>query len=195
MPWSSRISLDLRHRNHHRAPRAGGREQRGHGRGRSLDGHLGLSNLCWIYDNNRITIEGNTALAFSDDVATRFIAYGWNVTRVGDANDLDMVERAFRTFQKTTDRPTLIIVDSHIGYGAPNKQDTSAAHGEPLGEEEIRLTKRNYGWPEEAKFYIPDGVYEHFQQGIGARGKALRDAWFMHVKEYKTQYPELADQL
>jgi len=161
----------------------------------SLAGHLGLSNLCWIYDNNHITIEGNTALTFSDDVATRFIAYGWNVTRVGDANDLDMVERAFRTFQKTTDRPTLIIVDSHIGYGAPHKQDTSAAHGDPLGEEEIRLTKRNYGWPEEAKFYIPDGVYEHFQQGIGARGKALRDAWFMHVKEYKTQYPELADQL
>ena len=161
----------------------------------SLAGHLGLPNLCWIYDNNHITIEGNTALTFSDDVATRFIAYGWNVTRVGDANDLDMVERAFRTFQKTTDRPTLIIVDSHIGYGAPHKQDTSAAHGDPLGEEEIRLTKRNYGWPEEAKFYIPDGVYEHFQQGIGARGKALRDAWFMHVKEYKTQYPELADQL
>jgi len=161
----------------------------------SLAGHLGLSNLCWIYDNNHITIEGNTALTFSDDVATRFIAYGWNVTRVGDANDLAMVERAFRTFQKTTDRPTLIIVDSHIGYGAPHKQDTSAAHGDPLGEEEIRLTKRNYGWPEEAKFYIPDGVYEHFRQGIGARGKTLRDAWFMRIKEYKTQYPELADQL
>src|SRR5215467_1706142 len=152
----------------------------------SLAGHLKLANLCWIYDNNHITIEGNTALAFSDDVATRFIAYGWNVTRVGDANDLAMLERAFRTFQKTTDRPTLIIVDSHIAYGAPNKQDTSAAHGEPLGEEEIRLTKRNYGWPEEAKFYIPDGVYEHFQQGIGARGKTLRDAWFMRIKEYKT---------
>ena len=161
----------------------------------SLAGHLGLSNLCWIYDNNHITIEGNTALTFSDDVATRFIAYGWNVTRVGDANDLDMLERAFRTFQKTMDRPTLIIVDSHIGYGAPNKQDTSAVHGDPLGEEEIRLTKRNYGWPEDAKFYIPDGVYEHFRQGIGTRGKSLRDAWFMRINEYKAKYPELADQL
>jgi len=161
----------------------------------SLAGHLGLSNLCWIYDNNHITIEGNTALAFSDDVATRFIAYGWNVTRVGDANDLDMLEWAFRTFQKTTDRPTLIIVDSHIGYGAPNKQDTSAAHGDPLGEEEIKLTKRNYCWPVDAKFYIPDGVYEHFRQGIGTRGKTLRDTWFMRIKEYKTKYPELADEL
>ena len=161
----------------------------------SLAGHLGLSNLCWIYDNNHITIEGNTALTFSDDVATRFIAYGWNVTRVGDANDLDMLDRAFRTFLKTTDRPTLIIVDSHIGYGAPNKQDTSAAHGEPLGEEEVRLTKRNYGWPEDAKFYVPDGVYDHFRQGIGARGETLRDTWFTRINEYKAKYPELADQL
>jgi transketolase len=161
----------------------------------SMAGHLGISNLCWIYDNNHITIEGNTALAFSDDVATRFIAYGWNVIRVGDANDLLMLERAFRTFQKTTDRPTLIIVDSHIAYGAPNKQDTSAAHGEPLGEEEIRKTKRNYGWPEDAKFHVPDGVYEHFQQGVGAQGKAFRDAWFTRIKEYKAKYPELADQL
>jgi len=161
----------------------------------SLAGHLGLSNLCWIYDNNHITIEGNTALTFSDDVATRFIAYGWNVTRVGDANDLDMLDRAFHTFFKTTDRPTLIIVDSHIGYGAPNKQDTSAAHGDPLGEEEIRLTKRNYGWPEDAKFYVPDGVYDHFRQGIGARGETLRDTWFTRINEYKAKYPELADQL
>ncbi|HEX8750343.1 MAG TPA: transketolase [Nitrospira sp.] len=161
----------------------------------SIAGHLGLSNLCWIYDNNHITIEGNTALTFSDDVATRFIAYGWNVTRVGDANDLDMLERAFHTFLKTTDRPTLIIVDSHIGYGAPNKQDTSAAHGDPLGEEEIRLTKRNYGWPEDAKFYVPDGVYDHFRQGLGARGETLRDTWFTRINEYKAQYPELADQL
>ena len=121
------------------------------GEAASLAGHLKLSNLCWIYDNNHITIEGNTALAFSEDVATRFIGYGWNVTRVGDANDLEMLERAFKTFKNTTDRPTLIIVDSHIAYGAPNKQDTSAAHGEPLGEEEIRLTKRNYGWPEDAQ--------------------------------------------
>jgi transketolase len=160
----------------------------------SLAGHLKLSNLCWIYDNNRITIEGNTALTFSDDVATRFIGHGWNVTRVGDANDLEMLARAFRTFQNTHDRPTLIIVDSHIAYGAPNKQDTSAAHGEPLGEQEIRLTKRNYGWPEDAKFLVPDGVYDHFRNGIGQRGKQLRDAWFARVKEYRAEYPELADQ-
>jgi transketolase len=159
----------------------------------SLAGHLGLANLCWIYDNNHITIEGNTALAFSDDVATRFIGHGWNVTRVGDANDLDMLARAFRTFQSTRDRPTLIIVDSHIAYGAPYKQDTSAAHGEPLGEEEIRLAKRNYGWPEDAKFYVPDGVYQYFQNGIGKRGKELRDGWFARVREYRTKYPELAD--
>ncbi|WP_447983159.1 transketolase [Nitrospira sp. Nam74] len=161
----------------------------------SLGGHLGLSNLCWIYDNNHITIEGNTALAFSEDVATRFIAYGWNVTRVGDANDLEMLERAFRTFHKTMDRPTLIIVDSHIAYGAPHKQDTSAAHGEPLGEGEVRLTKKNYGWPEDAIFHIPDGVYEHFRKGIGTRGQTLRDAWFARIKEYRVKYPELADQL
>ena len=161
----------------------------------SLAGHLGLSNLCWIYDNNHITIEGNTALAFSEDVATRFIAYGWNVTRVGDANDLEMLERAFRTFQKTADRPTLIIVDSHIAYGAPHKQDTSAAHGEPLGEEEVRLTKRQYGWPEDAKWFVPEGVLEHFHAGIGARGKGLRDGWFSRIKEYKAKYPELADEL
>jgi transketolase len=160
----------------------------------SLAGHLGLSNLCWIYDNNHITIEGNTGLAFSDDVATRFIGHGWNVTRVGDANDLEMLARAFRTFLSTRDRPTLIIVDSHIAYGAPNKQDTSAAHGEPLGEQEIRLTKRNYGWPEDDKFYVPDGVYEHFQNGIGKRGKELRDTWFARVKEYRAKYPELAEQ-
>ena len=112
----------------------------------SLAGHLKLSRLCWIYDNNRITIEGHTALAFSDDVATRFLGHGWNVVRVGDANDLEMLERAFRTFRDTTDRPTLLIVDSHIGYGSPNKQDTSGAHGEPLGVEEVRLTKKRYGW-------------------------------------------------
>ncbi|HEV2713911.1 MAG TPA: transketolase [Terriglobales bacterium] len=161
----------------------------------SLAGHWRLSNLCWIYDNNHITIEGNTALAFSEDVATRFIAYGWNVTRVGDANDLEMLARAFRIFQDTEDRPTLIIVDSHIGYGAPHKQDTSGAHGEPLGEEEVRLAKRNYGWPEDEKFYVPKGVYEHFQQGIGKRGKSLRDGWFGRIAEYRKQYPELAEEL
>ena len=160
----------------------------------SLAGHLKLSNLCWIYDNNHITIEGHTDLAFSDDVATRFIGHGWNVTRVGDANDLEMLARAFHTFRNTHDRPTLIIVDTHIGYGSPHRQDTSAAHGEALGEEEVRLTKRNYGWPEDAKFYVPDGVYDHFRDGIGKRGKELREAWFARVKEYRAKYPELAEQ-
>ncbi len=165
------------------------------GEAASLAGHLRLSNLCWIYDNNHITIEGNTALAFSEDVATRFIAYGWNVTRVRDANDLKMLGRAFQTFQNCKDRPTLIIVDSHIGYGAPHKQDTSGAHGEPLGEDEVRLAKRNYGWPEDKTFYLPEGVYEHFREGIGKRGKQLRDAWFVRIEEYRTQYPQLADEL
>jgi transketolase len=165
------------------------------GEAASLAGHLKLSNLCWIYDNNRITIEGHTALAFTEDVATRYIGYEWNVTRVGDANDLDMLERAFHTFLKTTDRPTLIIVDSHIAYGAPNKQDTSAAHGEPLGEEEIRKTKRNYGWPEDAKFLVPDGVREHFKAGIGKRGQMLRNEWEALFAKYQKQHPELADQL
>src|SRR5574342_227412 len=159
----------------------------------SLAGHLKLSKLCWIYDNNHITIEGNTALTYTDDVATRFIGYGWNVTRVGDANDLEMLGRAFTTFKNTRDRPTLIIVDSHIAYGAPNKQDTSAAHGEPLGKDEIKLAKRHYGWPEDAKFLVPEGACEHFQAGIGARGQALRDAWWTKFEAYKRQYPELAD--
>src|SRR5438874_12190934 len=152
----------------------------------SLAGHLKLSNLCWIYDNNHITIEGHTDLAYSDDVATRFIAYGWNVTRVGDANDLEMLERAIAVFKRTPDRPTLIIVDSHIAYGAPHKQDTSAAHGEPLGEEEIRLAKRNYGWPEEAKFLVPEEVREHFRQGISRRGRELRAAWMTQFVQYRS---------
>src|SRR4029434_10217199 len=156
--------------------------------------HLKLNNLCWIYDNNHITIEGNTALAYSDDVATRFIGLGWNVTRVGDANDLEMLQRAVSTIQSTSDRPPLIIVDSHIAYGAPTKQDTSAAHGEPLGEEEIRLAKRHYGWPPDAKFLVPDGGREHFQEGIGARGLELHRAWWAQFEEYRRQYPELADQ-
>jgi transketolase len=164
------------------------------GEAASLAGHLKLDNLCWIYDNNHITIEGNTALAYSDDVATRFIGYGWNVTRVGDANDLEMLERAFRTFKSTNDRPTLIIVDSHIAYGAPNKQDTSAAHGEPLGEEEIRLAKRHYDWPPDAKFLVPDEVRAHFKEGIAARGLALHQAWWAEFERYRQQYPELADQ-
>ncbi|HLH00098.1 MAG TPA: transketolase [Bryobacteraceae bacterium] len=165
------------------------------GEAASLAGHLKLSNLCWIYDNNHITIEGNTALAFDEDVATRFMGYGWNVTRVGDANDQAMLARAFRTFQATTDRPTLIIVDSHIAYGAPNKQDTSAAHGEPLGDAEIRLTKKNYGWPEDAKFLVPEGVYDHFRELAGKRGREAREAWMAKFAEYREKYPELADHL
>ena len=165
------------------------------GEAASLAGHLRLSNLCWIYDNNKITIEGNTALTLSEDVATRFMAYGWNVTRVGDANDLAMLARAFETFKKSVDRPTLIIVDSHIAYGAPHKQDTNAAHGEPLGEEEIKLTKRNYGWPEDAKFLVPAGVYEKFDEKLGARGRGLRAAWLEKFEAYKASHPDLADHL
>jgi len=161
----------------------------------SLAGHLKLSNLCWIYDNNKISIEGHTDWAFTDDTATRFIGYGWNVTRVGDANDLEMLRRALRVFQNTNDRPTLIIVDSHIAYGAPNKQDTGAAHGEPLGEEEIRLTKRFYGWPEDAKFLVPDGVREHLRDGFGKRGHDLHQAWLARFDEYRKQHPTLADHL
>ena len=161
----------------------------------SLAGHLRLPNLCWIYDSNRITIEGHTDLTFSDDVATRFIAYGWNVTRVGDANDLEMLERAFKSVQTITDRPSLIIVDSHIAYGSPNKHDTSAAHGEPLGEEEVRLTKKNYGWPEGKSFYVPEGVVEHFRNALVARGGQARKEWFAKYEQYKKAYPELAEQL
>ncbi|MCC5831575.1 MAG: transketolase [Chlamydiales bacterium] len=161
----------------------------------SIAGHLKLSNLCWIYDNNHITIEGSTDLAFTEDIATRFLGYGWNVLRVGDANDLRMLTRAFQTFHKTLDRPTFIIVDSHIAYGSPHKQGTAAAHGEPLGEEEIRLTKKYYGWPEEAKFLVPPTVYETFNKGIGKRGHDLREAWMELFDRYQQQYPELADQL
>jgi transketolase len=161
----------------------------------SLAGHLRLSNLCWIYDNNRITIEGHTDLAYSEDIATRFLGYGWNVTRVGDANDLELLARAYRTFHETTDRPTLIIVDTHIAWGAPNKQDTSAAHGEPLGEDEIRLTKRAYGWPEDAKFLVPEGVREHFREGIGKRGHELHEKWMQQLNQYAKKYPDLADQI
>jgi transketolase len=164
------------------------------GEAASLAGHLKLSNLCWIYDNNKITIEGSTALAFTEDVATRFLGYGWNILRVSDANDLDLLSRAFTTFQNTHDRPTLIIVDSHIAYGAPTKQDTSAAHGEPLGEDEIRATKRNYNWPEDEKFLVPDGVRERFQAGIGARGAKLRDEWLDMFERYRAVYPNLAQQ-
>ncbi len=161
----------------------------------SLAGHLKLANLCWIYDNNRITIEGSTSLAFSEDVATRFISYGWNVVRVGDANDLEMLERSFNTFQNTNDRPTLIIVDSHIGYGSPNKQDTHSAHGEPLGEEEIALTKKAYGWDYEEKFFVPDEVRKNFRDGIGKRGEEMQKDWQGIFGKYKEQFPEKANQI
>jgi transketolase len=161
----------------------------------SLAGHLELSNLCWIYDNNHITIEGHTALACSDDVAARFLGYRWNVVRVGDANDQSLLADAFETFKATRDRPTLIIVDSHIGYGAPHRQDTSAAHGKPLGEDEVRLAKRRYGWPEDAKFLVPDGVREHFADSLGRRGAEARRAWLATLEAYRNQYPQEADEL
>src|SRR5580692_3519976 len=161
----------------------------------SLAAHLGLDNLCWIYDNNHITIEGNTRIAFTEDVAARFLAYGWNVLRVGDANDTERIEHALNVFKKTTGRPTFIVLDSHIGYGSPHKQDTSAAHGEPLGDDEIRLVKRGYGWPEDAKFLVPDGVYEHFSAGVGERGAKARVEWTALVKAYGAKYPELAAEI
>src|ERR1700690_2083920 len=161
----------------------------------SLAGHLMLGNLCWIYDNNRVTIEGHTDLAFSDDVAARFLAYGWNVSRVGDANDTERLAQAIATFKHTNAVPTLIIIESHIGYGAPHKHDTSAAHGEPLGAEEIRLAKRSYGWPEDAKFLVPDGVREHFRSGIARRSGELRAAWLDLGAAYRAKHPELADEI
>jgi len=161
----------------------------------SLAGHLGLDNLCWVYDNNHITIEGQTSLAFTEDVAARFMAYGWNVLRVGDANDLDRIQHALSVFRTTKGRPTFIILDSHIGYGSPHKQDTAAAHGEPLGDEEVRLTKRSYGWPEEAQFLVPDGVREHFATGVGARGAAARRGWTALFASYRVEYPELANEI
>ena len=161
----------------------------------SLAGHLGLDNLCWVYDNNHITIEGNTRLAFTEDVAARFLAYGWNVLRVGDANDIDRIEQALRIFRQTKGRPTFIVLDSHIGYGSPHKQDTAAAHGEPLGDEEVRLVKQSYGWPEDEKFLVPDGVYEHFAAGLGARGASLRRDWTKLMEAYRAKYPELANEI
>jgi transketolase len=161
----------------------------------SLAGHLKLDNLCWIYDNNHITIEGKTDITFTEDVAGRFLAYGWNVLRVADANDLDRIENALRTAAGTKGRPSLIIVDSHIGYGSPHRQDTSAAHGEPLGEEEIKLVKQAYGWPPDSKFLVPAGVYEHLQSGIGRRGRVAREQWEKQFAEYKNQFPELAAEL
>lgn len=161
----------------------------------SMAGHLKLSNLCWIYDSNRITIEGETDLAFTEDVGLRFQGYGWNVLKVADANDLDALRAAIGNFQKTTDRPTFVIVESRIGFGAPTKEGHHSAHGEPLGDAEIAGAKKKYGWPEDAKFLVPDGVYEHFQQGIGQRGHAAREAWLKLFEEYAKQFPELADHL
>jgi transketolase len=161
----------------------------------SLAGHLALDNLCWIYDNNHITIEGNTRITFTEDIAARFLGYGWNVLRVGDANDIDRIEHALDIFQQTKNRPTFIILDSHIGYGSPHKQDTAAAHGEPLGEEEVRLTKRDYGWPEDVKFLVPDAVRAHFAAGIGKRGAQARARWTELFAAYRSKYPELATEI
>ena len=158
----------------------------------SVAAHLGLDNLCWVWDNNHITIEGNTSIAFTEDVAARFLAYGWNVLRVGDANDVDRIEHALSVFRQTKGRPTFIVLDSHIGYGSPHKQDTSAAHGEPLGEDEIRLCKRAYGWPEDSRFLVPDGVYEHFAAGIGRRGSDACAQWAKLFEGYRAKYPGLA---
>jgi transketolase len=161
----------------------------------SLAGHLALDNLCWIYDNNHITIEGKTQITFTEDIAARFLGYGWNVLRVGDANDLGLIEHALDVFHKTEGRPTFIILDSHIGYGSPNRQDTSAAHGEPLGDDEVRLVKRAYGWPEDAKFLVPDGVREHFAEGIGKRGGQARKSWGELFTSYRSQFPKLATEI
>lgn len=161
----------------------------------SLAGHLQLSNLCWIYDNNRVTLDGPASWSFNEDVMTRFVGYGWNVTRVSDANDLMMLSRGYKTFQGETSKPTLIVVDSHIGYGSPHKQDSYEAHGEPLGVDEIKLAKKNYGWPEDANFLVPDGVYDHFRSGVGVRGADLRKKWTELFASYKQQFPELAAQI
>jgi len=165
------------------------------GEAASLAGHLKLSNLCWIYDNNRVTLDGPASWSFSEDVMTRFVGYGWNVTRVADANDLLELARGYETFLKTSDRPTLLVVDSHIGYGSPHKQDSYEAHGEPLGEAEIKLAKQNYGWPEDAKFLVPDGVYQHFQDHLGARGANARGKWVKLFADYAKQFPDLAERL
>ncbi len=161
----------------------------------SLAGHLKLSNLCWIYDENHVTLDGLAKVSFTEEVGERFAGYGWNVLHVTDANDLQMLSDAYRGFLQTTDRPTLIRVNSHIGYGSPHKQDTSAAHGEPLGEEEVKLVKKFYGWPEDAKFLVPDGVLESFRSGIGKRGGDLRQKWETLFTEYGKKFPQLSDQI
>ncbi len=161
----------------------------------SFAGHQKLANLCWVYDNNHITIDGHTSITYEDDVQARFEGYQWNVTRVEDANDLDMIARGFDNFKAEGDRPTLIIVDSHIGYGSPHKQDTAEAHGEPLGDEEVRETKKFYGWPEDAEFLVPDGVVEHFAEGIGKRGAESNAEWEKTFEAYAKDDPEAAGHL
>ena len=161
----------------------------------SLAGQLKLSNLCWIYDNNQITLDGPAKWSFNEDVGKRFEAYGWNITHVADANDLDALAKGFNNFLRTNDRPTLVIVNSHIGYGSPHKQDTNAAHGEPLGEDEVRLAKKFYGWPEDAHFLVPDGILEHFQNGIGKRGRELSSKWNDLFGKYGQQFGDLADHI
>ncbi len=161
----------------------------------SLAGHLKLPNLCWIYDENQVTLDGPANVSFTEDVGERFLGYGWNVLHVTDANDLQMLAKAFNGFLQTKDRPTLIRVNSHIGYGSPHKQDTNAAHGEPLGEEEVRLVKKFYGWPEDAKFLVPDGVLESFRNGIGKRGGEVHQKWESLFADYGKKFPQLADQI
>ena len=161
----------------------------------SLAGHLRLANLCWIYDENHISIEGSTRITFTEDVAARFLAYGWNVVPIADANDLELLTRGYHAFLDTHDRPTLIAVQSHIGYGAPHKQDRKEAHGEPLGVEEARLAKEFYGWDPDARFHVPDGVREWFREQSGRRGAGLHAAWEQRFAAYRTQYPDLAGQI
>lgn len=154
----------------------------------SLAGHLKLDNLCWVYDNNHISIEGNTALSFSEDVSTRFLSYGWHVLRVSDANDQDALSRAFDAFKREKHRPTLIVVDSHIGFGSPSKQDTHEVHGSPLGDKEISATKKIYGMPDE-KFFIPDGCKQHFQAQLRAHGGTARRQWTEMFGKYTQLFP------
>ncbi len=161
----------------------------------SLAGHLKLNNLTLIYDDNTITIDGHTSLAFTEDVGARFAAYHWNVLRVDDGNDLGAIATALESAKRTTDRPTLIILKTVIGYGAPHRQNTKEAHGEPLGAEEIKLTKKFYGWPEDAQFLVPDGVYQQFQDGIGQRGAETHAAWNKLFEQYQAKFPEQAREL
>ena len=160
----------------------------------SLAGHLQLDNLCWVYDNNHITIEGETNLAYSDDVPTRFKGLGWNVIKCDDANDTAALTKAYKKFLRTKDKPTIIIVRSHIGYGAPHKQDTSKAHGEPLGADEINAAKEFYGWPADEQFLVPEEARQHFQEGVAVRGRKLHKRWQAKFRKYAKEFPELAHQ-